>query len=695
MSLRTVLLFVSLTALFFATPPLPTQATPIVAEGIPLDFDSADFPLMVEGVWSEEPSQLIPQTIEAVMAPPAHDSCGGAQAISVPIGGEASAGVSTATGINEFSNEATDPSLLGCIDGTPERVTGYRTAWYRFTAGATGYLHIVVDPNFDHTKDYDTVLAVWESTGDSCGQWQLQVCNDDYNGRLSQVDTWVEQGKSYYIEVADRNLAVNGLATLFLRAWIETNSFWSRGGIDLYNSFLHRSRHAVVAVNDSLYLIGGQSADVAPGFSNTAPTRTNSNARFDTTTQKWHPIPSSNCDLYGYSNMDAVHLNGKIYIPSGYVGDNTLFQGRHCVYDIATNAWEAPLPSAPWVNEPTIFYGLATRPSINTYYLTGGLNGPMFSTTPTSSARAEIYAYRADTNLWFQVGEMNGGRYAHTVQILKNSFGTDRYLCVAGGLRPNATQTLLLQDGECLDLSSGTWFSIGGTQTPRFMAGSVIGPDGRWYIYGGVGPNLEPVATWEVFDPTTSTWRVLDNRYNLDTPVRGWVRGGFVGQNFYALGGESKIGGDWRITGVIDVMALPQGLPPLKTYLPVMMKGYEPLRTTRGEPNNTFRSAEPISLGQTLSADFNDPADRFDLYRFELNDFQNLRITLNNIPTNENYDLYLFDSNKQILSIQLGFVNNPEQIDARLAPGVYHIMVVTAFNHPLITGTYQLALKPN
>ena len=93
------------------------------------------------------------------------------------------------------------------------------------------------------------------------------------------------------------------------------------------------------------------------------------------------------------------------------------------------------------------------------------------------------------------------------------------------------------------------WNSIASPNIRRFNAGSAVGPDGRWYVFGGTtlivptsgSPYLAPVATTEVYDPTTNTWTSLSQHYNLgsidnNTPNRAWPRGGVVGDTIWVLG---------------------------------------------------------------------------------------------------------------------------------------------------------------
>ena len=148
-----------------------------------------------------------------------------------------------------------------------------------------------------------------------------------------------------------------------------------------------RSRHATAVVGDEIYVIGGQT--VVNGI---AAQRTGRVDKFNTRTGKWTALANfpSNCagDNNGYSNTSAAYLEYKentsgptrrrIFIPSGYIGDDGDYAAIHCIYDVDSNSWLIG-QRAPWsggIAGAPAFAATAVRPARSTYYVTGGLSGP-------------------------------------------------------------------------------------------------------------------------------------------------------------------------------------------------------------------------------------------------------------------------------------------------------------------------------
>ncbi len=94
-----------------------------------------------------------------------------------------------------------DPALAACNRGQ-----GGATVWYRFDAGNAGRLRADTVGS-----GYDTMLAVWRGTR---GNLIAVACNDDRGGDLlSEVDVFLPNAGTYYIEVADYRIS-DGPATL-------------------------------------------------------------------------------------------------------------------------------------------------------------------------------------------------------------------------------------------------------------------------------------------------------------------------------------------------------------------------------------------------------------------------------------------------------------------------------------------------
>jgi Galactose oxidase, central domain/Kelch motif len=99
------------------------------------------------------------------------------------------------------------------------------------------------------------------------------------------------------------------------------------------------------------------------------------------------------------------------------------------------------------------------------------------------------------------VGVMTVGRMSHTATLL-----TDGRLLVAGGF---ATAVVSLTSAEFYDPQSGTFSPTGSMTTARGDQTAAPLSDGRVLVIGGfeVGPGELPLASAEIFDPKSGTFR--------------------------------------------------------------------------------------------------------------------------------------------------------------------------------------------
>ena len=322
---------------------------------------------MVSGLW--QPLELTPtEAPVSPLAAPASELCTKPTTLKFPDGGQ--------TTVNGALEVDTDP-VLSCTNGTPpgpRGAQGYRTVWYQFTAPDSGYVLLEMEPNADYLQNYDTVLAVFEGPDPAFGETLEGVCpiletrelacNDDTNGFLSRVQVQVERGKSYLVEIADWQFGASGTRKLNVRSqFILPNYRWEQQEL----MALPRSRYAMTQVHDDLYLIGGQT--IVSGN----PVRTSSVQRYNLSDHTWTNLASlPGPDGLGYSNTGAAYLGNKIYVPSGYVGDDDLFDGAHWVYDISTDTWSDDLPSAPWPDGKAFAYvGAVGYAPFGIYYVIG------------------------------------------------------------------------------------------------------------------------------------------------------------------------------------------------------------------------------------------------------------------------------------------------------------------------------------
>ncbi|MEW5985136.1 MAG: pre-peptidase C-terminal domain-containing protein [Chloroflexota bacterium] len=592
-------------------------------------------PPLPEGFW------------DGPLAGGAADSC--SAATTLDLSGGFDGGQTT---VNAMTDEASDP-VFSCLWGTPpgpRPSQGYRTVWYKVVAPNSGRLTVQANPNADFNHNYDTIVGIYEATDGSCGTLVPVACDDDSSGFLSQASAGLLQGKTYYIEVADWQFGQSDDSILSLSAALETAPLWQPAG----TMPLPRSQHAAVVVGEDVYVLGGQT--VVTGN----PIRTPRVERFNPATGVWTTLNDDwGPDNLGYSSTTAVYLIGKIYLPSGYVGHLDTYDGTHWVYDIAGDNWTTAA-SAWAAGEEAVAWGAAVAdPALNGYYLTGGLTGAFLG--GAAVAHSEVYLYYADFDFWVETAApMTTARYAHTAALV------DGDLCVVGGIG-TGNPAPLWAGGECYD--GAVWRTIGNLNYPRYNAGSAVGDDGRWYVFGGVDAAGQAVAVTEVYDPATNSWTALDHRYDLLNPTRAWPRGGFINETLWVVGGQQSPGGN--IVGLVDRLFVPAAPD---AFLPFMAH-------SEGEPQS-FAQSTRLTLNQSVQQGFDQPNDYFDVYSLTLAATQTVTARLTQIPAGSDYNLYLYDSNKGLLASGLNLSNLDEQITVSLDAGTYYWLVGRLYGQP-------------
>lgn len=661
-------------------PPEPPLAAPIRAEP-----GRVFGPL--SGVW--EPVELEP--VDGPPASPsittdhASDLCSTAGPLALENGTDGDQSL-----VSNMSTSPDDP-VLACMWGNPTRLRGYRTVWYRFEAPATGRL--VASANFNpgnYEQSYDTVIAVYHSPDGDCATLTPVACNDDTNGFLSVANAFVRDGEDYYIEVADWSLGVQAEATLNLGVVLEESErLWQQLPEAMPDP---RTRHAVVTDGRSLYIIAGEDE---------IGHRVGATWQFDTLTQTWTqlapmPAPGGN---FGYSRTSAAFLDNRIYVPSGFVGDDNTFAGVQRMFNLATNTWHAVSSDEnPWAGSgPVAYMPVVADPANDGYFVVGGLLSGDGDPAPPSEelVTGRLLFFAPDpggtSGSWdLSLPSMSRGRYAHTAALLQTPNG--RRVCAAAGVGKDdetPSVAVVLRSTECYDISSGEWEEMSPLTIGRFSAGSAVGPDGRWYVFGGVGVDQDgafvPVLKTEVYDPATDTWTVLDSRFDL-VPGRAWPRGAFVNGSLWIFGGEQTPDHPQR-----QVIPLVERL--LRPHLDVLMPLVTGLDQNPLEPNNSFATALPLALNQPRWHQFDTLEDYFDVYRFVVPTAGVYDLRLDDIPGSHDYSLYLYTSNKFRIDEGTRVGNQPEQIVASLGAGTYYAMVLRVSGAPT-TDTYRILVRP-
>ncbi|MCA9928794.1 MAG: pre-peptidase C-terminal domain-containing protein [Anaerolineales bacterium] len=619
----------------------------------------------------------------------ASDSCSGATALSQVPGGD------TDLTIKDLTVEAGDPALA-CAWGTPgpDDAQGFHTGWYQFTASEHGL--ITIDTN---GSNYDTVVSVFKD-GDPidgtpiCDDLQPVACNDDANGLTSRVQFTAVKGTTYYVQFASWNTGLSGNGELRFALTTESiSSLWK----PMAGMSEARSRHATAIVGSNIYVIGGQTVDFDPFNLDAEPTLTTRIDKYNTATGNWTslgnmPSPAPNA---GYANTTAAYVNkannlggctsGCIYLPGGYNGGAT-FDGTHWAYDIAKNQWLEKGNighQVGWPNgsNPFAWAVSVTKPDQTGYYLLGGLSSQPAITDTTAIVSDRVYFYRVSDNTWLDnAPDLNTARYGHMAAYVGGK------ICVIGGIESSG---IITPNGECWNPNGGiSWKqNIEPLNESRYAAGSAVGPDGKWYIYGGGGYDYQALSTVEVYDPANpdAGWVTLDPTHDLGItdalPPRIWPRGGFVGNYLWAVGGNDSTD-FYNRTRISTMERLFVGQHNI--LLPVLMK-------SGSSGNDSFAVAPQINFNVTYYKNFDSPLDLYDIFYFDLNTTAAIKVKLRDIPTGTDFNLFLYDDNKFIWGSSQNGGNVKETIDTTLGPGRYYVMV--ARKGILNTSNYRLIVE--
>ena len=596
----------------------------------------------------------VPFTINAGGA-----TCAQAATLSLP-GGDS-------TNVSEAGISSDDP-VLACMWGNPERRQGYRTVWYKFVPPHNG--HVTVST---FNSQYDTVLAVYSGTCTALpDSLNPLACNDDSVGFSSQVSLNVSKGQTYYVEVADWHQAVDD-PTLNISVLLDQlDSNWEL--LDLMAVPL--SRHTAVVPGDNIFVLGGQDENVFTG----APSR--QLFRYNTGQDTWDELASMPGET-GYAHAAAVFYQGKMYVPGGvvnsyYDADDQLNQDvddTHWVYTpvpggpgfwqtAATPAWPN---GSPWTWTATV---ASADPQKLGYYLIGGLSSAI-PLIDGADVRSEVLFYSTFSHDWHNQPpmEVNGTavpRYGHTAVWLAGR------VCVTGGLDGSAQ---LLPQGICFNPDTETWSTIAAMQQPRYGASSAVGPDGRWYVFGGIDAD-GAIATTEVYDPQLNTWISLDVSFDLgggqSLPARGWLQVEWANDHFWAIGGEQT--GSTNDSAPLPIVEKLY-IPPENLFLPFTIKPND------GSNNSydNFAQARGLALNVTQDHNFEGLLDFVDVFYFDLSSLRQVRVLLTQIPQNNNYDIAIYSQNKLLWGKGENLSGQDEDVTLTLPPGRYYILVERIF----------------
>jgi hypothetical protein len=216
-----------------------------------------------------------------------------------------------------------------------------------------------------------------------------------------------------------------------------------------------------------------------------------------------------------------------------------------------------------------------------------------------------------------------------------------------------------------------------------------VGGDGRWYIFGGIDAAGDAISETEVYDPDSNTWTALSANYDLGGSAsllaRGWPRGGVVDSTFYAIGGNDD---NQTPMALVESIFLPTD----EARLPIIMSDYG----DNDRPDDNFKTARLLAINVPQFRNFDNNDDYFDVYYFNLTASTNITVKLSQIPSDSNYDVFVYDDNKFLWGKGDNVFNGVSEVITlnQLAAGRYYVMVervpsISALN----TANYRLIVE--
>ena len=207
-------------------------------------------------------------------------------------------------------------------------------------------------------------------------------------------------------------------------------------------------------------------------------------------------------------------LDGRIFVTGGYDGPRLI--GTSEIYDPRTDTWAraAPMPDVRGD------FAMTTLPG-GKVLVAGGLRGKDAVATLTSM----YYVPELDRWVWGPL--LNSERILFAQARLPNGD-----LLIIGG------QSSGSGTAERYDVRAGSFVYAGTLANPRLVADAAALPDGRAIVTGGLPEypgrrDFTPLATTELWDAATNTWRIVAP---VSSP-RAFARLVVVRQGIYQVSG--------------------------------------------------------------------------------------------------------------------------------------------------------------
>lgn len=261
-----------------------------------------------------------------------------------------------------------------------------------------------------------------------------------------------------------------------------------------------RTRLAVVAYDDRLYAIGGESADGVTGAVE----------RYDPAANTWETLLTKPLPV---ADIQAAVIGGKIYVPGGRTVSGELIKNLE-IFDPGMNRWEqgADLPTALSAYTLTAFEGRL--------YLFGGWDGAQV----TSLA----YAFDPRLNSWTALTPMPTGREFAGAALAGGK------IYVVGGKDGQARLMVVEVYSPDREGRENPWRSVAPMPAGRYGMGISSMAD-IIYVVGGQGQDDSP-QTSLAYIPKEDVWKTFETPpVNFGSGLGLASSGGYL----YAVGGKT------------------------------------------------------------------------------------------------------------------------------------------------------------
>jgi hypothetical protein len=193
-----------------------------------------------------------------------------------------------------------------------------------------------------------------------------------------------------------------------------------------------------------------------------------------------------------YEHTATLLADGRVLVAGGYIEDNGFSVTASAeLYDPATGVWTATADLPLKAGGHT-----ATLLPDGSVLVAGGSNLDLGVLTS-----AELY--NPATGLWTSTGSLTTARAGHSATLLENGM-----VLVAGGSTGFSGPDEYIMTAELYDPATGIWTETGDLNHGRFAHTVTLLPNGKVLVTAGAGRGnfLQPIASIEIYDPASGIW---------------------------------------------------------------------------------------------------------------------------------------------------------------------------------------------